>query len=94
MIDITPADGTGALAAVMHKQPYLGFCFTEQHVLKLQSVLDAAIWREMQTEDSPLYQNGLVAALNPAEEDGDDEKKTPQNKDKDKKGKDKDDSKK
>ena len=73
IVDFTPGDGNLAHLAVVHKMPYLGFCFTEQHADGLQKHLTRLVWADMQKEDSPLYQSGLVGILEGLAEDGEEQ---------------------
>ena len=70
IVDFTPGDGSLAHLAVVHKIPYLGFCFTERHVEGLQKHLTRLVWADMQREGSPLYQSSLVGILEGLAEDG------------------------
>ncbi len=70
IVDFTPGDGSLAHLAVVHKIPYLGFCFTERHAEGLQKHLTRLVWADMQKEDSSLYQSGLAGILDGLAEDG------------------------
>ncbi len=55
IVDFTPGDGSLAMAAMESKCQYMGFCFTEKHVLLLKQHLVKCVLASLQTEGNALY---------------------------------------
>ena len=64
---------TAKLQALGRQVPYLGFCFTENHVNVMHEYLSKQVYADMQKEDSPLYQASMVVQLENKASDGKDE---------------------
>jgi hypothetical protein len=64
---------TAKLQALGRQVPYLGFCFTENHVNAMHEFLSKQVYTDMQKEDSPLYQASMVIQLESKASDGKDE---------------------
>jgi hypothetical protein len=74
ILDLTPADGALALAAYKSDVIYVGVCFTDEHKARLMNKLERSIWKAMTTDEDPIYDARLFAALRatPTENDTDD----------------------
>ena len=75
MVDGTPGSGAAAFACISKRIPYLGFCLSDSHKELLMQRLIHLILKEMEKEDSPLHETGMVksetqaqAGKRPAEE--------------------------
>ena len=63
VVHLTCGNGELALACVERKVPYVGICFTEQHVQTVSEYLTTRVYEAMQREDHPLYQASMVVQL-------------------------------
>ena len=71
IIDLTTGDGMLALLAIRKSVPYLGFVFSADHQEALHNWLVRAVFEDMKTEGSELYDNGLATFVEEiAEEEG------------------------
>ena len=52
-------DGKFALAAIMHKTPYVGVVFNGEHKKMMTEHLVTEVWSEYLKQESPLYEVGL-----------------------------------
>ena len=65
MVDGTPGSGAAAVACMCKRIPYLGLCFTDSHKELLMQQLIHLMIKEMETEDSALYEPGMVKSATP-----------------------------
>ena len=63
VIDLTPGDGSMAVASLLSKVPYLGVGFTQRHADGLLEHVQATIFAEMCKETSKLYDPSLAKVL-------------------------------
>jgi hypothetical protein len=63
VIDLCAGEGTCALAAYRKLVPYVGICFTEQHVARLNKHLEKTILGCMTDEADPLYDVRFAKAV-------------------------------
>lgn len=63
VLDLTPGDGSFALAAFKANVVYCGICFGDVHKAQLQKQIERKIWQAMSNDASPIYEPRLVAAL-------------------------------
>jgi hypothetical protein len=63
VIDLCAGEGTCALAAYRRNLPYVGICFTDQHVAHLHLHLEKTIFSCMTSETDPLYDVRFAQAL-------------------------------
>lgn len=63
VVHLTAGNGELALACLNRKVPYVGVCFSEQHVSALQEYLVTRVYQAMQSEVHPLYQATMVMQL-------------------------------
>lgn len=63
VLDLTPGDGSFALAAFKANIVYCGICFGDVHKAQLQKHIERKIWQAMSNDASPIYEPRLVAAL-------------------------------
>ena len=67
MVDGTPGSGAAAVACICKRIPYLGLCFTDSHKELLMQHLIHLMIKEMETEDSAMYEPGMVKAATRAQ---------------------------
>ena len=67
MVDGTPGSGAAAVACICKRIPYLGLCFTDSHKELLMQHLIHLMLKEMETEDSALYEPGIVKSATQAQ---------------------------
>jgi hypothetical protein len=84
VIDLTASSGRFALNCVKKKVPYLGVCYTEDHVLALKSHLKDEVLAAFKDPDDDLFQAGFAKLLKTKKDDKDTEKEKDKDKEKEK----------
>lgn len=72
IIDMTGASPSLSMIAIRKRIPYLGFCFTAEHVAKLTERLEKLTFEAMKVEGDKLHEPGLCELLKGASNDDDD----------------------
>ncbi len=63
VIDLTPGDGTLAMACLRRDSMYVGFTFTQAHAEQLRKHIEKSILKAMLDEQDELYEPRLRAAV-------------------------------
>lgn len=84
VIDLTASSGRFALNCVKKKVPYLGVCYTEDHVLALKSHLKDEVLAAFKDPDDDLFQAGFAKLLKTKKDDKEKDKETEKDEEKDK----------
>lgn len=63
IIDLTGASPNLCMIALRKRIPYFGFCFTDDHVNKLQQEVERITFKAMKTEGDTLHEPGLCELL-------------------------------